>query len=146
VYHHAFTQTPTIKKEFKDFSNLRTRETQTFETRTLSVQSYREAGSEFGFLMLLLVVIQSRSSHSLSLYFSLTQTLIHTRRHSHTHKHEHTHTLSLSVFLAYPLSLFSISRRHSNGKNRCYDGQQKRQRNTARYLHYIVRVGGLKED
>jgi hypothetical protein len=57
LYHHASTQTPTVKKELKDFSNLRTRETQTFETRTLSVQSYREAGLEFGFLMLLLVVV-----------------------------------------------------------------------------------------
>ena len=72
LYHHASTQTPTIKKDLKDFSNLRTRETQTFETRTLSVQSYREAGLEFGFVMLLLVVIPSRSSRSLSLYFSLT--------------------------------------------------------------------------
>lgn len=57
LFHHASTQTPTVKKEFKDFSNLRTRETQTFETRTLSVQSYREAGLKFDFLLLSFLVI-----------------------------------------------------------------------------------------
>jgi ribosomal protein S30 len=44
VYHHSSSQTPTVKKEPKDTSNLRTRETQTFQTRTLAVQSYRESG------------------------------------------------------------------------------------------------------
>ena len=44
VYHHSSSQTPTVKKELKDTSNLRTRETQTFQTRTLAVQSYRESG------------------------------------------------------------------------------------------------------
>ena len=44
IYHHACTQTPIVRTETKDTSNLRTRETQTSETRTLSVQSYREAG------------------------------------------------------------------------------------------------------
>lgn len=47
VYHHASSQTPTENKpEMRDFSNLRTRETQTFEQRTCSVQPYREAGTQ----------------------------------------------------------------------------------------------------
>jgi hypothetical protein len=33
LYHHANTQTPVIRAETKDTSNLRTRETQTCETR-----------------------------------------------------------------------------------------------------------------
>jgi len=47
IYHHGSSQTPTERKsEAKDFSNLRTRETQTFEQRTCSVQPYREAGTQ----------------------------------------------------------------------------------------------------
>ena len=44
IYHHSSTQTPTIsKKEVKDVSKLRCRETQTYEERTVSVQPYRKA-------------------------------------------------------------------------------------------------------
>lgn len=47
VYHHASSQTPTDqKKVLKDYTNLRTRETQTSEMRTLSVQPQRESGTQ----------------------------------------------------------------------------------------------------
>lgn len=47
IYHHASSQTPTDqKKAIKDYSNLRTRETQTSETRTISVQPNRETGTQ----------------------------------------------------------------------------------------------------
>lgn len=47
LYHHANSQTPTERKHvIKDTSNLRSRETQTYEYRTLSVQSYREFGTQ----------------------------------------------------------------------------------------------------
>lgn len=47
VYHHASSQTPTDqKKVLKDYTNLRTRETQTSDTRTLSVQPNRESGTQ----------------------------------------------------------------------------------------------------
>lgn len=47
LYHHGSSQTPTENKyEVKDTSNLRSRETQTYEYRTLSVQSYRECGTQ----------------------------------------------------------------------------------------------------
>jgi hypothetical protein len=47
VYHHASTQTPTDQqKKLKDYSNLRSRETQTVETKTLSVQLNRECGTQ----------------------------------------------------------------------------------------------------
>ena len=47
VYHHASSQTPTENRnQSKDMSNLRTRETQTYEQRTLSVQPYRECGTQ----------------------------------------------------------------------------------------------------
>lgn len=47
VFHHAFTQTPTERKtEVKDTSNLRSRETQTCEYRTLSLQPTRESGTQ----------------------------------------------------------------------------------------------------
>ena len=46
MFHHASSNTPVIKKELKDMSNLRTRETQTSELRTLSTQSYRECGTQ----------------------------------------------------------------------------------------------------
>ena len=46
LYHHATSQTPVQKKELKDTSNLRTRETQTYEVRSLSTQSYREFGTQ----------------------------------------------------------------------------------------------------
>ena len=47
IYHHSNTQTPTEnKKPQKDVSKLRTRETQTYEERSLSVQPYRESGTQ----------------------------------------------------------------------------------------------------
>jgi hypothetical protein len=47
VYHHGSSQTPTEQtKKQKDYTNLRTRETQTVETRTLSVQPHRENGTQ----------------------------------------------------------------------------------------------------
>lgn len=47
VYHHASSQTPTDQKKVtKDYTNLRTRETQTSDTRTLSVQPNRESGTQ----------------------------------------------------------------------------------------------------
>lgn len=47
VYHHASTQTPTDQqKKMKDYSSLRSRETQTVETKTLSVQLNRECGTQ----------------------------------------------------------------------------------------------------
>lgn len=55
VYHHGATQTPTEnKKALKDVSRLRNRETQTYEERTLSVQPYREAGTQMERVDLLL--------------------------------------------------------------------------------------------
>ena len=47
VYHHASTQTPSEQqRRQRDLSSLRSRETQTVETRTLSVQVSREAGTQ----------------------------------------------------------------------------------------------------
>lgn len=47
IYHHSSSQTPTEnKKSFIDNGHLRTRETQTYETRTVSIQSYREFGTQ----------------------------------------------------------------------------------------------------
>ena len=47
IYHHANSQTPTEnKKSFVDNNHLRTRETQTYETRTVSIQSIREFGTQ----------------------------------------------------------------------------------------------------
>ena len=47
VYHHANSQTPTDRKSMaKDFSHLRTRETQTHTHRTVSVQPVREHGTQ----------------------------------------------------------------------------------------------------
>jgi hypothetical protein len=47
LYHHGSSQTPTDqKKTVKDYSNLRTRETQTSENRTISVQPNRESGTQ----------------------------------------------------------------------------------------------------
>jgi len=47
VYHHASSQTPTDQKKIlRDYTNLRTRETQTSEMRTLSVQPQRESGTQ----------------------------------------------------------------------------------------------------
>ena len=47
MYHHGSTQTPTENKyDVKDTSNLRSRETQTYEYKTLSIQSYRECGTQ----------------------------------------------------------------------------------------------------
>lgn len=47
IYHHANSNTPTdTKKSTKDYSNLRTRDTQTTSVRTLSIQPYRESGTQ----------------------------------------------------------------------------------------------------
>jgi hypothetical protein len=47
VYHHASTQTPVEKKtQLKELTNLRTRETQTFHTKTISIQPIREHGTQ----------------------------------------------------------------------------------------------------
>ena len=47
IYHHTATQTPTInRRPVKDVSKLRTRETQTYEERSLSIQPYRECGTQ----------------------------------------------------------------------------------------------------
>jgi hypothetical protein len=47
IYHHASSQTPTDReKKAKDTSNLRSRETQTYEMRSLSIQSHREFGTQ----------------------------------------------------------------------------------------------------
>eukprot|EP01038_Epipyxis_sp_PR26KG_P004955 gene4955-6928_t len=47
IYHHASSQTPTDQKPItRNVSNVRTRETQTYETRTLSIQPYRESGTQ----------------------------------------------------------------------------------------------------
>lgn len=47
LYHHSATQTPTEnKRQLKNVSKLRTRETQTYEERTLSIQPYRECGTQ----------------------------------------------------------------------------------------------------
>jgi len=47
IYHHGFTQTPTDRKvKVKDTTHLRSRDTQTYEVRTLSVQPYRETGTQ----------------------------------------------------------------------------------------------------
>ena len=47
IYHHSCSQTPTENRsESKDISKLRTRETQTYEYRTCSVQPYRECGTQ----------------------------------------------------------------------------------------------------
>lgn len=55
IYHHCTTQTPTEnKKPTKDVSKLRTRETQTYEERSLSVQPYRESGTQMERVDLLL--------------------------------------------------------------------------------------------
>lgn len=47
LYHHGSSQTPTENKfAVKDTSNLRSRETQTYEYKTLSIQSVRECGTQ----------------------------------------------------------------------------------------------------
>lgn len=47
TYHHASSQTPTERqKQNKDYSNLRTRDTQTVETKTKSIQGSRESGTQ----------------------------------------------------------------------------------------------------
>lgn len=47
IYHHGSTQTPTeAKRAVKDVSKLRCRETQTYIERSLSVQPYRESGTQ----------------------------------------------------------------------------------------------------
>lgn len=47
VYHHGSTQTPTEQQQKqKDYSSLRSRETQTVENRTLAIQSHRESGTQ----------------------------------------------------------------------------------------------------
>lgn len=55
IYHHSTTQTPTEnKQQLKDVSKLRTRETQTYQERSLSVQPYRESGTQMGRIDLVL--------------------------------------------------------------------------------------------
>ena len=47
VYHHAATQTPTENKgQHKENTNLRCRETQTYEFKSRSIQSVRESGTQ----------------------------------------------------------------------------------------------------
>lgn len=47
LYHHASTQTPTEKKtQQKELSHLRTRETQTHDQKSVSVQPVREHGTQ----------------------------------------------------------------------------------------------------
>lgn len=47
IYHHASTQTPTDSKKPKKINhNASTRETQTYEVRSLSIQPYREFGTQ----------------------------------------------------------------------------------------------------
>lgn len=47
IYHHANSQTPPEqKKTFKAYSNLTSRETQTYESRSLSIQCHRECGTQ----------------------------------------------------------------------------------------------------
>eukprot|EP01039_Chlorochromonas_danica_P002184 gene2184-2384_t len=47
LYHHATSQTPTEQqRKIRDYSNLCSRETQTVETRTLSIQNTRESGTQ----------------------------------------------------------------------------------------------------
>jgi len=46
VYHHAGTQTPTEVKKTKDTNHLRTRDTQTYEVRSVSMATYRESGTQ----------------------------------------------------------------------------------------------------
>lgn len=46
IYHHASTQTPVESKNAERGTNLRTRETQTSETKTVSVQPHREHGTQ----------------------------------------------------------------------------------------------------
>lgn len=47
LYHHASTQTPTEKKQQqKEVSHLRTRETQTHDSKSVSVQPVREHGTQ----------------------------------------------------------------------------------------------------
>jgi hypothetical protein len=47
LYHHASTQTPTEKKtNQRELSHLRTRETQTFDQKSVSVQPIREHGTQ----------------------------------------------------------------------------------------------------
>lgn len=47
IYHHANSQTPIDNKKQKKINNTaKSRETQTYETRTLSVQPYRESGTQ----------------------------------------------------------------------------------------------------
>ena len=46
IYHHAGTQTPTEVKKAKDMSHLRTRDTQTYEIRSVSNATVRESGTQ----------------------------------------------------------------------------------------------------
>lgn len=47
IYHHASTNTPTEReRKMRDLSHLRSRETQTYEVKTVSVQLQRESGTQ----------------------------------------------------------------------------------------------------
>lgn len=47
LYHHASTNTPTEReRKMRDLSHLRSRETQTYEAKTVSVQLQRESGTQ----------------------------------------------------------------------------------------------------
>jgi hypothetical protein len=64
VYHHASTQTPTDhRKQSKDYGNLRSRETQTVETKTRSIQGYRESGTQME-----RIDLRTNNNHDMILY------------------------------------------------------------------------------
>ncbi len=46
IYHHAGTQTPTEVKKQRETDHLRTRDTQTYELRSVSMATYRESGTQ----------------------------------------------------------------------------------------------------
>ena len=79
IYHHSTTQTPSESRRLaKDVSQLRCRETQTYELRTLSVQPYREASTQMERTDLLL---DNRRDYELTpkAYFTSEQLLVKKR-------------------------------------------------------------------
>lgn len=76
IYHHANSQTPTDRKtSSKDYSNLRSRETQTYEVRSLSIQAYRESGTQMERIDLRLDNKRDRVKHAKK-YFTSDQLMI----------------------------------------------------------------------